>query len=68
LPREPTRAVRGAPARSGRPVDDKLKRKVTNARFVDLPSAGPYLFLTKEADVLREIHSFVAALPTITKK
>ena len=47
---------------------DKLKRKVPNARFVDLPGAGHYVFLTKEADVLREIHSFVARLSMSERK
>ena len=37
-------------------------------RFVDLPGAGHYVFLAKEADVLREIHSFVAALPMSLEK
>ena len=41
----------------------KLTRAVPDARFVDLPGAGHYVFLTKEADVLREIRSFVAGLP-----
>jgi pimeloyl-ACP methyl ester carboxylesterase len=39
-----------------------------NARFVDLPGAGHYVFLTKEVEVLREIHSFVAALPMSENK
>jgi pimeloyl-ACP methyl ester carboxylesterase len=39
---------------------DNLKRSVPDARLVDLPAAGHYVFLTRERDVLREIHAFVA--------
>jgi hypothetical protein len=42
---------------------DKLKLQVPAAQIVYLPLAGHYLFLTREADVLREIHTFVSALP-----
>jgi non-heme chloroperoxidase len=42
---------------------DNLKRSVPNARLVDLPGAGHFLFMTREADVLREMRSFVASLP-----
>jgi non-heme chloroperoxidase len=41
---------------------DKLKRSVPDARFVDLPGAGHYVFLTRETEVLRELHAFIAAL------
>ncbi len=41
----------------------KLSRAVPNAQFVDLPGAGHYVFMTKEADVLREIHAFITRLP-----
>lgn len=40
----------------------KLTRHVPDARIVHYPLAGHYVFLTREADVLREIHAFVAAL------
>jgi non-heme chloroperoxidase len=40
-----------------------LKRGVPSARLVDLPAAGHYVFITREADVLREIRAFVAGLP-----
>jgi non-heme chloroperoxidase len=40
-----------------------LKRSVPDARLVDLPAAGHYVFLTREAEVLRELRSFVAHLP-----
>jgi non-heme chloroperoxidase len=40
-----------------------LKRGVPNARIVDMPGATHYLWMTREADVLREIRTFVAALP-----
>jgi pimeloyl-ACP methyl ester carboxylesterase len=36
-----------------------LKRSVPSAHVVELPGAGHYLFLTREADVLREMHSFL---------
>lgn len=39
-----------------------LKRSVPSARVVPLPGAGHYLFLTREADVLSEMHRFVMAL------
>jgi hypothetical protein len=47
---------------------DKVKRSVPDARFVDLPGAGHYVFMTREADVLRQIHGFVADLPAATPK
>jgi pimeloyl-ACP methyl ester carboxylesterase len=40
-----------------------LKRSVPDARLVNVPEGGHYLFITREADVLREIHAFVAGLP-----
>jgi non-heme chloroperoxidase len=40
-----------------------LKRGVPSARVVDLPGATHYLWMTREADVLREIHAFIATLP-----
>ena len=33
------------------------------ARIVDLPGANVYMFLTHEADVLREVRAFAASLP-----
>jgi pimeloyl-ACP methyl ester carboxylesterase len=39
-----------------------LKRSVPDARVVDLPGAGHYVFLTREADVLRGLKEFVADL------
>jgi pimeloyl-ACP methyl ester carboxylesterase len=45
----------------------KLTASVPDARFVDLPGAGHYVFLTDAPDVLREIHLFVERLrPTRT--
>ena len=41
---------------------DKLKRHVPDARVLYFPNAGHYVFITREADILREIHAFVAAL------
>lgn len=39
-----------------------LKRSIANVRVVDMPGAGHYLFLTREAEVLSEIHRFVMTL------
>jgi len=39
-----------------------LKSSVPGARVVDLPDGGHYVFLTREAEVLREIRTFVAQL------
>ena len=39
-----------------------LKRSVANAEVVDLPRAGHYVFLTREAEVLSGIHRFVMTL------
>lgn len=41
---------------------DNLKRSVPDARLVDLPGAGHYVFLTREAAVLSEMHKFVLTL------
>jgi hypothetical protein len=41
---------------------DKLKRGAPNVRLVYYPNAGHYVYMTNEADVLREIHAFVAGL------
>jgi pimeloyl-ACP methyl ester carboxylesterase len=41
---------------------DKLKQGAPNARLVYFPDAGHYIYMTNEADVLREIHAFVAGL------
>lgn len=39
-----------------------LKRSVANAQVIDMPVAGHYLFLTREGEVLSEIHGFVMTL------
>ena len=39
-----------------------LKTGVPTARIVDLPGAGHFVFLTREAEVLREMRTFVARL------
>jgi alpha-beta hydrolase superfamily lysophospholipase len=41
----------------------KVKRGAPDARVVYIPRGGHYLWATKEADVLREIHAFIADLP-----
>ena len=38
---------------------DKVKRGVPDARFVDVPGGGHYLWVTKQAEVLHEIHAFI---------
>jgi hypothetical protein len=40
-----------------------LKRGVPGARIVNLPKANTCIFLSNEADVLREVRAFVAELP-----
>jgi len=42
-----------------------LKKGVPGAKVVDMPGATHYLWITREADDLREIHAFVAALPPL---
>jgi hypothetical protein len=46
---------------------DKLKRHVPDARIVYFPLAGHFVFMTREAEVLREIHTFVAGLTSKAK-
>lgn len=41
----------------------QLRAAVPSARIVDLPGANVYMFLTHEADVLREVRAFAATLP-----
>jgi pimeloyl-ACP methyl ester carboxylesterase len=41
----------------------KLKEHVPDARIVDMPGGGHYLWMTREDLVLREIHAFVSSLP-----
>jgi len=40
-----------------------LKRGVPGAKVIDMPGATHYLWMTREADVLREIRAFIAGLP-----
>ena len=40
-----------------------LRAAVPTARIVELPGANPFMFLSNEADVLREIRAFAATLP-----
>ena len=39
---------------------DNLTRTVPDARIVDLPGAGHYVFITRQADVARHLRQFVA--------
>jgi hypothetical protein len=41
---------------------DDLRAAVPTARIVDLPAANPFMFLSNEADLLREIGAFAATL------
>jgi hypothetical protein len=41
---------------------DNLLRSVPDARLVDLPGAGHFVFLTSERKVLQEVGSFIATL------
>lgn len=41
---------------------DNLRRHVPEARLVDLPGAGHFVFLTREADVLSHTRAFVSSL------
>jgi pimeloyl-ACP methyl ester carboxylesterase len=43
---------------------DKLKHGAPDARIVYYPTAGHYVYMTNEADVLREIHAFIAKSAT----
>ncbi|HEY6509677.1 MAG TPA: hypothetical protein VIY56_16760, partial [Vicinamibacterales bacterium] len=40
-----------------------LRAAIPTARIVELPGASIYMFLSHEADVLREIRAFAATLP-----
>jgi non-heme chloroperoxidase len=42
--------------------EDAIRNSVPTARVVTLPGANHFVFLTNEADVLREMHAFIAAL------
>ena len=41
---------------------DALKRSLPGARVIEVPGANAYIFLSNEADVLRELHAFLAQL------
>lgn len=42
--------------------DDAGRYSLRDARIVNLPGAGHYVFITKEAEVIREIGAFLAVL------
>jgi pimeloyl-ACP methyl ester carboxylesterase len=59
-------AIKAFSSETARYVDrwvKNLRSGVPGARVVDLPGAGHYVFLTREAEVLKELRQFVAALP-----
>jgi pimeloyl-ACP methyl ester carboxylesterase len=49
-------------ARTG-PQADAFEKGIPSARVVRLPHANHYIFLSNEADVLREMNAFLASLP-----
>ena len=55
-------AFNTATAAYGERWTKNLLSGVPGARFVDLPGAGHFVFLTREADVLRGLQAFVASL------
>jgi len=42
--------------------EDSLRKAVPNARILEWPGATHYLFITREADVLRELRGFIGSL------
>jgi hypothetical protein len=42
---------------------DRFERGVRGSRVVRIAHANHYIFMSNEADVLREIRAFVATLP-----
>jgi non-heme chloroperoxidase len=42
---------------------DAIKRSLPGARVIEVPGANVYIFLSDEADVLRELRAFLAQLP-----
>ena len=40
-----------------------LRTGVPNARLVELPGANLYMFVSNEADIIRELRAFAATLP-----
>jgi len=47
--------------------ETKLRQHVPDARIVHYPLAGHFVFLTREAEVLREIHAWVARIDARTR-
>jgi pimeloyl-ACP methyl ester carboxylesterase len=45
-----------------RRMADAFRSGVTHSRVVEVPGAGHYIFRTNEADVLREMRSFLQGL------
>lgn len=49
-------------AKIRRHMADEFRSGVANSRVIEIPGANHYIFQTKEADVLREMLSFLASL------
>ena len=41
---------------------DTFRSEVTNSRVIEIPGASHYVFRTNEAEVLREIRTFLKSL------
>jgi len=64
---EQQRAALGQAYRATRAMLEKwqadLRRGVPTARIVELPGADLYMFLSNEAEIIRELRSFASSLP-----
>ena len=64
---EPQRAALSQAHRATRAMLEKwkadLRRGVPGARMMELPGADLYMFLSNEADIIRELRSFASSLP-----
>jgi pimeloyl-ACP methyl ester carboxylesterase len=43
--------------------NNNLLSHVADVHFIDLPGAGHYVFLTREAEVLKHLQAFLTGLP-----
>ena len=51
-------ALRGGPRDARKMGEADLRAGVPGARIVELPGAGLYMFLSNEADIMREVRAF----------